>query len=56
MINIVKKQLQKKTVIEPPPYKGIIWKKISNEARDFVGKLLEKDPEKKNEYKRSFGT
>ena len=46
--------IAKKTVIEPPPYKGIIWKKISNEARDFVGKLLEKDPEKRMNIKEAL--
>ena len=46
--------IAKKTVTEPPPYKGSIWKKISNEAKNFVGRLLEKDPEKRMNIKEAL--
>ena len=37
-------EIARKTVSEDPPYKGSIWKKISNEAKDFIKKLLVKNP------------
>ena len=29
------------------PYHPSLWKKLSKESRDFVNKLLQKDPEKR---------
>ena len=46
--------IAKKTVTEPPPYKGNIWKKISKEAKNFVERLLEKDPEKRMNIKEAL--
>ena len=38
--------IDKKIVSEEPPYKGSIWKKISNETKDFINKLLVKNLKK----------
>ena len=46
--------IAKKTVSDPPPYKGNIWKKISDEAKNFIGRLLEKDPEKRMDIKEAL--
>ena len=48
------KEVERKTVAEPPPYKGSIWKKISPEARDFIKRLLEKDPKKRMNIKEAL--
>ena len=47
-------EIARKTVAEPPPYKGSIWKKISPEAKDFIKKLLEKDPKKRMNIKEAL--
>lgn len=47
-------EIAKKTVNENPPYRGSIWTKISAEAKDFVGKLLEKDPQKRMTIKEAL--
>ena len=47
-------EIARKTVAEPPPYKGSIWKKISPEARDFIKRLLEKDPKKRMNIKEAL--
>ena len=46
MIEKLKKLLIKKIVSEETPYKGSIWKKISNETKDFINKLLVKNLKK----------
>jgi len=46
--------IAKKTVSEEPPYKGSIWKKISNEAKDFIKRLLVKNPEKRMNIKEAL--
>ena len=47
-------EIARKTVSEDPPYKGSIWKKISNEAKDFIKKLLVKNPEKRMNVKEAL--
>ena len=47
-------EIARKTVAETPPYKGSIWKKISPEARDFIKRLLEKDPKKRMNIKEAL--
>ena len=46
--------IARKTVSEEPPYKGSIWKKISNEAKDFIKRLLVKNPEKRMNIKETL--
>ena len=47
-------EIARKTVSEDPPYKGSIWKKISDEAKDFIKKLLVKNPEKRMNVKEAL--
>ena len=42
-----KEEIARKTIKEPIPFEENIWKNKSNEAKDFINKLLEKDPEKR---------
>ena len=42
----IEETIDKITVSEEPPYKGSIWKKISNETKDFINKLLVKNLKK----------
>ena len=46
--------IARKTVNEDPPYKGSIWKSISNEAKDFIKGLLEKNPEERMNIKEAL--
>ena len=41
------KEIARQTVKEPTPFNEKIWKNKSNEAKDFLDKLLQKDPEKR---------
>ena len=41
------KEIVRQIVKEPVVFKQKIWKNKSNEAKDFVDKLLQKDPEKR---------
>lgn len=47
-------EIARKTIAEPPPYKGQIWEKISKEARNFVDRLLQKKPEKRMTIKEAL--
>jgi len=47
-------EIARKTVNEEPPYKGKIWKTISNEAKDFVKRLLQKNPEERMNIKEAL--
>lgn len=47
-------EIARKTVMEPPPYRGSIWKKVSPEAKDFVDRLLIKDPKKRMTIKETL--
>ena len=47
-------EIARKTVSEPPPYKGSIWTKISPEARDFIDRLLQKNPAKRMNIKEAL--
>ena len=50
----IEEVIDKITVSEEPPYKGSIWKKISNETKDFINKLLVKNPEKRMNNKEAL--
>ena len=41
------KEIAKQTVNDPLPFKGSVWRSVSNEAIDFVNRLLVKDPSKR---------
>ena len=41
------KEIARQTIHDPVPYHPSLWKKLSKESRDFVNKLLQKDPEKR---------
>ena len=41
------KEIARQTVKEPTPFNEKIWKNKSNEAKDFLDKLLQKEPEKR---------
>ena len=47
-------EIARKTVSEPPPYKGSIWTKISPEAKDFIDRLLQKNPAKRMNIKEAL--
>ena len=47
-------EIARKTCLEDPPYKGNLWKKISEEAKDFISRLLEKKPEKRMNIKEAL--
>ena len=47
-------EIARKTVSEPPPYKGSIWARISKEARNFIDNLLQKDPSKRMNIKEAL--
>ena len=50
----IEEVIDKKIVSEEPPYKGSLWKKISNETKDFINKLLVKNPEKRMNNKEAL--
>lgn len=41
------KEIARQTIHDPVPYHPSLWKKLSKESRDFVNKLLQKDPDKR---------
>ena len=42
----IEEVIDKNTFSEERPYKGSIWKKISNETKDFINTLLVKNLKK----------
>ena len=41
------KEIARQTIQDPVPYYPVLWKHLSPEAKDFVDKLLQKDPKKR---------
>ena len=48
------KEIARQTINDPPPFKGNVWKRVSEEAIDFIKKLLIKDPEKRMNIKEAL--
>ena len=48
------KEIARQTINDPPPFKGNVWKRVSEEAIDFIKKLLVKDPEKRMNIKEAL--
>ena len=45
------KEIARQTIQDPVPYYPVLWKNLSPEAKDFVDKLLQKDPKKRMDVK-----
>lgn len=41
------KEIARQTIYDPVPYHTSLWKNLSSEAKSFVDKLLQKDPNKR---------
>ena len=41
------KEIARQTIYDPVPYHPSLWKSLSSEAKQFVDKLLQKDPSKR---------
>lgn len=48
------REIARQTVNDPLPFKGTIWKSISNEAIDFLNRLLIKDPKQRMTIKEAL--
>ena len=48
------KEIARQTIQDPVPFYNVLWKNLSNEARDFVDRLLQKDPNKRMSVKEAL--
>ena len=48
------KEIARQTIQDPVPYYPVLWKHLSAEAKDFVDRLLQKDPKKRMNVKEAI--